>query len=402
MKRKRQESRKTMKIVIATPILYDPASPFNHLFKDIIEGFIHAGHEVVRIVACEHKNDDGYKLGIDNSAITYIPVLRKKAGHSNMIQRYLSDTLTSIKMSKVIKHVKADLLFEDVCYSSYWTVKAAKKNQMKVVAMLQDIWPDNAVQSRIIRQKSILYKYFEFWQKAVYRKANKIICISDDMKLLIESKGIPKNKIEVIYNWGYSDEIADIPWEENKFVQKYNLSKDFFYAVYAGNIGRMQNVELILKAAERLKKKDKIKFLIIGDGARKDVIEQMAINKKLTNILFLPLQAPELATSIYSAAGVNLIPLVPGGVKTALPSKVGVCLSCGQPIIFAFGKKCRFAELVRRYTAGDCVSAEDETELAEAICRCANKMRFEKKYDLFRELFNKERNVRSYIHTLYI
>lgn len=140
----------------------------------------------------------------------------------------------------------------------------------------------------------------------------------------------------------------------------------------------MQNVELILKAAERLKKKDKIKFLIIGDGARKDVIEQMAINKKLTNILFLPLQAPELATSIYSAAGVNLIPLVPGGVKTALPSKVGVCLSCGQPIIFAFGKKCRFAELVRRYTAGDCVSAEDETELAEAICRCANKMRFEK------------------------
>lgn len=145
-----------------------------------------------------------------------------------MIQRYLSDTLTSIKMSKVIKHVKADLLFEDVCYSSYWTVKAAKKNQMKVVAMLQDIWPDNAVQSRIIRQKSILYKYFEFWQKAVYRKANKIICISDDMKLLIESKGIPKNKIEVIYNWGYSDEIADIPWEENKFVQKYNLSKDFF------------------------------------------------------------------------------------------------------------------------------------------------------------------------------
>lgn len=391
-----------MKIVIATPILYEPSSPFNHLFKDIIEGFLEAGHEVVRIVACEDMNDARYKLGIDNSAISYIPVLRKKAGHSKMIQRYLSDTLTSIKMSRVIKKVKADILFEDVCYSSYWTVKAAKKNRMKVVAMLQDIWPDNAVQSRIIHQNSVFYKYFEFWQRAVYRNANKIICISDDMKLLIESKGIPNNKINVIYNWGYSDEIVDIPWEENRFVKKYNLSKDFFYAIYAGNIGRMQNVELILKAAERLKNRDRIKFLIIGDGVRKDAIEQIAIKKKLTNILFLPLQAPELATSIYSAAGVNLIPLVPGGVKTALPSKIGVCLSCGRPIIFAFGKECRFAELVKKYTVGDCVSAEDEMELVEAICNHVNEIKHEKNYDLFQERFNKEINVKSYIEALYI
>ena len=93
----------------------------------------------------------------------------------------------------------------------------------------------------------------------------------------------------------------------------------------------------------------------------------MASQMQLSNVFFLPFQPSELATSIYSAAGVNLIPLVPGGVKTALPSKTGVCLSCGQPIVFAFGDDCRFAQLVREYDAGDCVSANDGRQLADVI-----------------------------------
>lgn len=391
-----------MKIVIATPILYESVSPFNHLFRDIIVGFIEAGHEVVRIVACESENDDGYKMGVESAAITYIPIIRKKADHSNIIFRYLLDTWTSLKMANVIKKIKADILFEDVCYSSYWTVKAAKKKNMKIIAMLQDIWPDNAVHSNIIRQDSILYKYFEIWQRSVYRNANNIVCISDDMKALIESKGISGDRIKVIYNWGYSDETVDISWEKNRFVKKYNLSKDYFYAVYAGNIGRMQNVELILEAAYKLKRVDKIKFLIIGEGVRRDAIEKMGIEKGLTNITFMPLQPSELATSIYSAAGVNLIPLVPGGVRTALPSKTGICLSCGQPIIFAFGKDCRFAEIVKAYGAGVCVSAEDENELAEAIYNMSLKKGTDKKYSLFQDKFVKRDNVKSYIGALYI
>ena len=73
----------------------------------------------------------------------------------------------------------------------------------------------------------------------------------DDMKDFIVTKGVDDQKIEVIYNWGYSDEVVNIPWEQNKFVQKYDLEKDF-YAVYAGNIGKMQNVELIVRAAKKM------------------------------------------------------------------------------------------------------------------------------------------------------
>ena len=78
-----------MKIVIATPILYAPNSPFNHLMKDILQGLLDAGHQVTRIVATTDLQDTSYKMGIEG--ITYIPVLRKTAEHGNIIKRYLSD-----------------------------------------------------------------------------------------------------------------------------------------------------------------------------------------------------------------------------------------------------------------------------------------------------------------------
>lgn len=391
-----------MKIVIATPILYEASSPFNHLFKDIIEGFLNAGHHIIRVVACENKDEDGYKLGIEHDNIRYIPVLRKKSEHGNIIQRYTSDVCTAIKMTKIIKKIHADVLFEDVCYSSYWIVRTAKKAGMKVISMLQDVWPDNAVQSGLINEKSLLYKYFEVWQQAVYKKSDRIICISDDMKAFVKSKGILDDKISVIYNWGYSDETIDISWSENLFVKKYNLSRDKFYAIYAGNIGRMQNVELIIRAAKKLASKSNIQFLIIGDGAYKDNIEKEVIDNHLNNVTMLPLQEPTLATSIYSAAGVNIIPLVPGGIKTALPSKTGVCLACGREVVFCFDKQSAFNKICENYKSGCCVSSTNENELAKVILNYS-KESVKKNYGalyMYKDLFVRTDNIKKYVDIL--
>lgn len=382
-----------MKVIIATPILYDATSPFNHLFKDIIGGFLDAGYEVERHVAVRDKIEDGYKYGYEN--VKYVKYPRKESAHSNIITRYLRDTLTNIREAKGIEMSDADVLFEDMSYSSFWSVRAAKKKGMRVVAMLQDVWPDNAVQSGLIKHGGLLYRYFETWQRYVYKHADKIICISDDMKDFIASKGVDEKKIEVIYNWGYSDDTVNIAWEDNEFVKKYELEKDF-YAVYAGNIGKMQNVELVVRAAKNI---PDTKFLIIGDGAKREEIEKMA--KGVKNLRMLPLQPPELAEHIYSMAGVNIIPLVEGGTKTAMPSKTGVVLSCGRPVIFCFGSGTKFAELVEQYGAGKSVSAIDENELVIAIKYQKDKMMSSTgAYQLFHGQFSRTRNIEAYARTV--
>lgn len=383
-----------MRIVIATPILYSPTSPFNHLFKDIIGGFLEAGNQVVRLVAVENENETEYKYGYEGKNIEYRLYKRKKSEHGNIISRYIRDTLTNIREAiGILKLKDVDVLFEDVSYSSFWAVKAAKIKGIKVVAMLQDVWPDNAVQSHLISEGSFLYKYFEMWQKSVYKNADKLICISDDMKDFIVSKGVDVDKIEVIYNWGYSDDVVDIPWEENKFVKKYNLSRDKFYAIYAGNIGKMQNVEIVVNAAKELQDREDIQFLIIGDGARREAIEEMASGLK--NVKLLPMQPSELATHIYSAAGVNNIPLVAGGTKTAMPSKTGVVLSCGQPVIFTFGDDSYFSRTVQDSGTGYSVAPDNYNELKNKICEMT-KIKPEKNYKLFLSMFTRRKNSARY------
>ncbi len=387
-----------MKIAIATPVLFDKASPFNHLFKDILGGFLDAGYEITRFVAVRDDKEDGFKYGYEN--IRYVKYHRKESEHGNIISRYIRDTLTNIREARGVKKSGADVLLEDVSYSSFWAVRAAKKKGMRVVAMLQDVWPDNAVQSGLIREGGLLYKYFESWQRYVYRNADKIICISDDMKDFIVSKGVDEKKIEVIYNWGYSDETVDIAWEDNKFVKKYDLRKDVFYAVYAGNIGKMQNVEIVVRAAKLLQDRQDIHFLIVGDGARKNAIEEMA--RGLKNVTMLPMQPSELATHIYSAAGVNIIPLVAGGTKTAMPSKTGVVLSRGQPVIFTFGSESRFVRLIEESEAGASVDADDASALVQRIIELSDKRATDKTCGcaVFESLFKRGNNVKKYVEIL--
>lgn len=390
-----------MRIVIATPILYSPTSPFNHLFRDIIGGFLEAGNQVIRLVAVENENETEYKFGYEGKNIEYKLYKRKSSDHGNIISRYVRDTLTNIREAiGILKLKDVDVLFEDVSYSSFWAVKAAKMKGIKVVAMLQDVWPDNAVQSHLISEGSFFYKYFEMWQKSVYKNADKLICISDDMKDFIVSKGVDADKIEVIYNWGYSDEVVDIPWEENEFVKKYNLSHDKFYAIYAGNIGNMQNVEIVVNAAKELQDREDIQFLLIGDGARREVIEEMAAGLK--NITMLPMQPSDLATHIYSAAGVNIIPLVAGGTKTAMPSKTGVVLSCGQPVIFTFGKESSFAQFVSTHDIGISIDADDNKELARQI-RQTSELKKSKRTNIhrfFEKYFARSNNTLKYVQVL--
>lgn len=388
-----------MKIVIATPILYNPTSPFNHLFKDIIGGFLEDGNQIVRLVAVEDENETEFKYGFTDSNIEYKLFKRKNSEHENIISRYIRDTLTNIQEALAILRLKnVDLLFEDVSYSSFWTVAAAKLKGIKIIAMLQDVWPDNAVQSHLVSQGSLLYKYFEIWQRYVYKNADRIICISDDMKKFIVSKNVSAEKIDVIYNWGYSDELVDIDWESNEFVKKYHLNKEKFYAVYAGNIGKMQNVEIVVNAAKKLQNRSDIVFLIIGEGAKKAEIEKMA--STLENVIMLPMQSSRIAPHIYSAAGVNLIPLVAGGTNTALPSKTGVVLSCGKPAIFTFGKESFFSNILKTYNAGRSVDPNDPDQLAEAICETVLDA---DKYDntgIYEKYFSQKRNVLKYVEEL--
>lgn len=388
-----------MKILITTPVLFDKMSSFNHLFRDLLESFLKDGHSITRIVACEECDNEEYSLGIVNENIDYVKVRRKQQEKQNIFMRYLADNITNFKMAFKMLTVKdVDVLFEDLSYASFWSVLIAKIKGIKIVLMVQDVWPDNAVQGNIIKGNSFLYKYFELLQKFVYINACQIICISDDIKVFLLEKGIKSEKISVIYNWASSEHCVKLSWEKNKFVKKYGLDRDKFYAVYAGNIGKMQNVEIVLQAALKLRKNDDIHFIIVGDGARKKHITKIVKEKNLKNVSLYPMQSSELALSIYSFAGVNIIPLVPGAIKTAFPSKTPVCLSCLKPVIMCIESDSKFGKVLRHFKAGHVVDPSDNKGLAECILNISKKGKMETSSmkTLFNKYFCRSKNLRLY------
>lgn len=388
-----------MKILIITPIIYSNNNPFNHILKSILEGFLNSGYEILRYVAISQDNDEGYKLGIENKNMKYKSFKRREYNKSNFIMRFISDCWTNFRMAiRILQEHNIDLLFEDTSYSSIFPVLIANMKHINVVMMVQDVWPDNAVMSGMLRE-NLGYKVFNWIQNICYKIADRIIVISEDIKDFLVSKEIDKDKIDVIYNWSYTDGIIDIQWEKNRFVQKFNLSPEIFYAVYAGNIGRLQNVEVIVEAAKLLQHDKGIQILIVGEGVRREAIEQKIIEYGLENLKVFHIQSPDMALHIYSMAGVNIIPLVEGGIKTAMPSKTAICLSCCKPIIACVGKDSKFAKLITDECIGMVKESNDFASLADAISFYRNRNITSKKdiINFYMQHFIRSENVEKYV-----
>ena len=129
----------------------------------------------------------------------------------------------------------------------------------------------------------------------------------------------------------------------------------------------MQNVDLLIEAAKLMKQDQSVWFHIIGNGVRKEKLEARAKDYEITNISFWPMQPPEMAPQIYSAADVNVIPLVKDVYKTALPSKTATCLACQKPIIFAIGKDSKFGQKAMKEAGCPLVEADMPEEFVNAI-----------------------------------
>ena len=145
------------------------------------------------------------------------------------------------------------------------------------------------------------------------------------------------------------------------------FNKEFFNVVYAGNIGVMQNVDILIEAAKLMKDDKSTWFHIIGNGVYKEKLEARAKTYGISNISFWPMQPSEMAPLIYCAADVNIIPLVKGIYKTALPSKTATCMACEKPIIFAIGTESKTGQKITKETGCPVVEADHAEGLAEAI-----------------------------------
>lgn len=337
-----------MKITVVSIGSFDIQYSDYHIMRDIILGLLERGH-FVNLIQKQYFDTPQYPEGFHKYLGKQLQVQNiqfKKKAKADLKARYIADLSYYYTACKIMKRDKPDKIFLQSNNTAFFTVFYAKHILKRpVIYNEQDIFPENAYFSGILSEKSLVYCVAHTLQKYAYKNVSALSTISDDMKSTIVSRyGIPESKIQVIYNWGHEELKAHCD-EENTFLKQYPKKPEEFRVLYAGNLGKMQNVELILQTAALMKDEKNITFYIVGGGVNEATLKVYAQENRLSNVTFVRMQPPEEVADLYASADVNVIPLVKGLVYAALPSKTADCLIAGKPIITCVDEESVFAKM---------------------------------------------------------
>jgi len=242
---------------------------------------------------------------------------------------------------------------------------AAARHRARFVFLCQDIFPEVAVLLEDFRSDAV-NKTLELVNRFLVRRADAIIALGETMKRrLVDGKGADPARVTVIHNWADCAALVPGP-KDNPFARTHGL-RDAFVVMHAGNIGLSQNLDVVIDAASRLRDQRGIRFVFVGDGARRDALEQLARARGLENVMFVPYQPREHMAKSYASADVFLVSLKPGLAGYIVPSKLYSILAAGRPYLAAVEDACEVVDVTRRYGCGIVVEPGNAEALAARI-----------------------------------
>ncbi len=182
------------------------------------------------------------------------------------------------------------------------------------------------------------------------------------------SRGLPRQQITFLPNGADTDFLRPKP-PSSALLERWNLrGKKVF--LYVGTHAFYHGLDVIIEAANLLRQREDIAFLMVGDGPERGRIRQKAAELKLTNVVFGESPYEEMA-ELYSIGYASIATLRRMEVAKAMRlSKVFPSLSCEVPVIYAgMGEA---AELLQSQQCGLVTEPEDAAQLAGAVVRLAD------------------------------
>lgn len=229
---------------------------------------------------------------------------------------------------------------------------------------LEDLYPDAAIAAGVMKNKRVI-DFFLQMERFLYRKCHRISVISESFRQVLLAKRIRNSKIEFIPVWADPDEVRPLP-QKNSFRHQHGLDGKFV-VMYAGNIGLTSCIEDIQQAAEILRGRTDIRFVIVGEGIKKEALEAEARSKQLTNIIFLPYQPREIFPEMLAVADILLVTLNPDAAHSSLPSKIFSAMASARPVLTVAPPESELAHIVEEAGCGWIVPPGSSAEIATLI-----------------------------------
>lgn len=230
---------------------------------------------------------------------------------------------------------------------------------------VQDLQPDAAVGLGML--KTGWFTRALYWLEAfAYRKAARVSGISPEILAAFRRKGVPESKLILFPNAIALPDEPEIP-ARGRFRSKQGFSPDEFLAIYAGNLGIKQGLDILLEAAELLRADRNIRIVIAGDGAAREQLEREARSRNLANVSMLPLHFGEEYKELLVDADVSLITQQSGSGNAFFPSKLLVTLAYASPVVTVADEGSALADAVQEGGFGRNLPPGNAAELARTF-----------------------------------
>lgn len=362
-----------MRILVFYQYFTTPRGSWGTRVYEFSKKWVEQGHEVTVVSSIYSKSDlkatkfletqiiDGIKVKIINIKID---------NKQTKLKRIWTFVLYSLVSTYYALRLKADLVISSsgpITVGFPGLIGSMFTNK-KFVFEVRDLWPEVPIEVGVIKNKFI-QKWAYSFERYLYKKAKLVVSLSPGMKEHIKTHFNHPNVVSITNSANLA-----LFESEKEFPTTNKLKPSDFYAIYTGNIGKINNSFLLVNAARALKRKSEseVKIVLVGDGQQKDEILKIIEEDRLSNLVHFGLMPKEDLVPLIQNASFSLVPLTPNKIlDTSSPNKFFESLAAGVPIIQT--TKGWIKEYIDENGVGFNIEGTRPEQLADLLIECYRK-----------------------------
>lgn len=354
--------------------------PENFRINDLVQEWTAQGHEVTVLtgrpnypggeVFAEYRQDPARFGRFEGARVHRVPMLARARGSLRLMLNYASFAVSACVVGPwKLRGIRPDVIF--VFEPSPVTVGLpavllGRIKQCSVVFWALDLWPETLAAVGVVRHPRALATVAQL-VRFIYNRCTLVLGQSRSFLPSIASHCDDPSKVRYFPSW------AEDVFQERSPVPAPEIppAPGSFDVLFAGNVGDAQDFPAILDAVDRLKHREDIRWLIVGDGRRSTWVEAQVKERGLSSRVLLLGRFPvERMPSFYVAANALLVSLKKDPTfSLTIPGKVQSYLLAGRPIVGMLDGE--GADVIKRAQAGLVCPAGDGAALAATVERLA-------------------------------
>ena len=298
--------------------------------------------------------------------ITIHRIQSKGYNKNSFISRIIGQLKVTYKMLRLMKKKMPKgaevLMVTNPILLLVLTSFAAKRRKWKMNVLVHDVFPENLVISGFLKSNtSFAFGIMKSIFNSAFKKMDTLIVLGRDMQKLFERKRNSKDRITIIENWADTENIFA------RSISKNSKKK----LLFAGNMGRLQGLEVLLEALKRTEN-DPYTFTFIGSGALENYIEEFIIAKKISHIEKHGWIPREEQDKFMADSTIGIVSLTKGMYGLGVPSKFYNLLAAGKPIFYIGDVNSEIHLVLKTHKIGWFAEAGNVEEISAMLTKIAN------------------------------